>query len=99
VKRSRDQKENNVRLTDWLGNALQKRKDVFDSRGAFQMMNVEEIVAKQKEIEHYEGVLERYQSGRWLDQGRRHLTDLKEELRVLEENAGKHEVCPSPSKR
>ena len=49
------------------------------------MTNEEAVTAKKAEIEHYEGVLERYGSGRWLDQGRRHLADLKEELRVLEQ--------------
>jgi hypothetical protein len=43
------------------------------------------IEEKKKEIEHYEGVLERYGAGRWMDQGRRHLAELKNELKVLEE--------------
>lgn len=47
------------------------------------MTNEEAVAAKKAEIEHYEGVLERYGSGRWLDQGRRHLAELKEELDVL----------------
>lgn len=44
-----------------------------------------EIEKKKAEILHYEGVLERYGSGRWLDMGRRHMEDLKEELRKLYE--------------
>ena len=56
----------------------------FDSHGSYQMMNEEAVAAKKAEIEHYEGVLQRYGSGRWLDMGRRHLADLKEELRVLQ---------------
>lgn len=47
---------------------------------------MDKIEAKRKEIEHYEGVLERYQSGRWLDMGRRHLVELKAELAELENN-------------
>ena len=43
------------------------------------------IEEKKKEIEDYKGVLERYGMGRWRDMGRRHLDDLKEELRILEE--------------
>lgn len=50
------------------------------------MKKEEAIAAKKREIEHYEGVLERYGSGRWLDMGRRHLADLKEELSKLEED-------------
>ena len=45
------------------------------------------IEEKKKEIEHYEGVLERYGMGRWRDQGRRHLADLKNELKALEEQS------------
>lgn len=45
----------------------------------------EAVTAKKAEIERYEGVLSRYEHGRWLDQGRRHLAQLKEELRILEE--------------
>ena len=44
-----------------------------------------EIEKKKAEILHYEGVLERYGSGRWLDMGRRHMEELKEELRRLYE--------------
>lgn len=50
------------------------------------MKKEEAVAAKKAEILHYEGVLERYGSGRWLDMGRRHLADLKEELSKLEEN-------------
>ncbi len=46
------------------------------------------IAEKEAEIVHYIGVLERYQassaSGRWYDQGRRHLEDLKAELAALQ---------------
>lgn len=48
-----------------------------------------EIEAKRQEIEHYKGVLERYQSGRWLDMGRRHLEELEAELVELENNGAK----------
>lgn len=41
------------------------------------------IEQKEKEIGHYIGVLDRYQSGRWYDQGRRHLEELREELKEL----------------
>lgn len=50
------------------------------------MMNEEAVAAKKAEIEHYEGVLQRYGSGRWLDQGRRHLAELKDELKKLEQD-------------
>lgn len=50
------------------------------------MTNEEAIEAKKKEVEHYIGVLERYGAGRWYDMGRQHLAELKEELRVLEQN-------------
>lgn len=46
-------------------------------------MNEEKVAAKKAEIEHYKGVLERYRSGRWLDQGRRHLADLEKELKMM----------------
>lgn len=54
----------------------------FDSLMVHQMIE-EKIAAKKAEIEHYEGVLARYGSGRWLDMGRRHLAELKEELSEL----------------
>ncbi len=41
------------------------------------------IEQKRAEIEHYQGVLDRYQSGRWYDQGRRHMAELKAELEAL----------------
>ena len=43
-----------------------------------------DVSDKKAEIKHYEGVLERYGSGRWYDSGRRHLADLKVQLSVLE---------------
>lgn len=49
------------------------------------MKTMTEVEAKKKEVEHYEGVLQRYGAGRWYDQGRRHLEDLKNELKALEE--------------
>ena len=52
------------------------------------MKKEEAVAAKKAEILHYEGVLERYGSGRWLDMGRRHLANLREELRVLEDCDG-----------
>lgn len=45
----------------------------------------EAIEKKKAEILNYERILHEYGSGRWLDQGRRHLASLKEELRQLEE--------------
>lgn len=42
------------------------------------------IEDKKAEIEHYKGVLARYQSGRWYDMGRRHLEELEQELKLLE---------------
>lgn len=47
-----------------------------------------EVEEKKKEIEHYKGVLARYGSGRWYDQGRRHLEELERELEDLEKNLG-----------
>lgn len=49
-----------------------------------------EIEDKEKEIEHYKGVLDRYVSKphgtlRWLDQGRRHLQELEEQLKELQQ--------------
>ncbi len=68
--------------------SLQVGSGEFDSHGVYQMKKEEAVAAKKAEIEHYEGVLQRYGSGRWLDMGRRHLAELKEELRVLEEAHG-----------
>jgi hypothetical protein len=51
-------------------------------------LNIEEKIAEQKaKIEHYEGVIKRYASGRWYDMGRRHMEELREELRTLEAEA------------
>lgn len=47
----------------------------------------EAIEKKKAEILDYERILHEYGSGRWLDQGRRHLASLKEELRQLEDEA------------
>lgn len=44
---------------------------------------VEKITAKQAEIANYERILQGYR-GRWYDQGRRHLEELKAELSALE---------------
>jgi hypothetical protein len=53
-------------------------------------MTIEEkIEAKKKEITHYEGVLDRAFPSRWYSQGLRHMEDLKEELRKLQEEASK----------
>lgn len=52
------------------------------------MMN-EKIEAKKAEIANYERILREYQSGRWLDMGRRHLATLQEELAALEAQAAK----------
>lgn len=51
---------------------------------------INRIEEKKAEIEHYKGVLERYGSGRWYDQGRRHLEELERELDDLikQENLG-----------
>lgn len=46
-------------------------------------MTIQQIVDKQKEIDHYIGVLERYQSGRWYNMGKRHLEQLHSELDEL----------------
>ena len=51
--------------------SLQVGPGEFDSHGSYQMKKEEAVAAKKAEIEHYEGVLQRYGSGRWLDQGRR----------------------------
>lgn len=59
------------------------------------MTNEEKIAAKAAEVAHYEGVLERYGSGRWLDQGRRHLAALNEELRVLRSQSIDGDTPPS----
>ena len=49
-----------------------------------------EIEEKEKEIAHYKGVLYRYVSKthgslRWLNQGRRHLEELEEQLKELQQ--------------
>ena len=44
----------------------------------------EKIKQKQDEIKNYERILREYGSGRWYDQGRRHLASLKKELEELE---------------
>jgi hypothetical protein len=49
------------------------------------MKNEEAIAAKKREIERYDEILQKYRASRWYDQGRRHMADLKEELRLLEE--------------
>ena len=43
------------------------------------------VEKKRAEVVHYQGVLDRYMAGRWLDQGRRHHADLKAELAALEQ--------------
>jgi hypothetical protein len=50
------------------------------------MMN-EKIEAKKAEIANYERILREYQSGRWMDMGRRRLAELKAELVALETEA------------
>ena len=52
------------------------------------MTKVEE---KQAEIANYERILAAYH-GRWYDQGRRHLEDLKRELHDLETHAAVADV-------
>lgn len=49
------------------------------------------IAAKQAEVSNYERILREYQSGRWYDQGRRRLAELKRELADLEAS------CDNPS--
>lgn len=44
------------------------------------------IEEKIKEIENYKRILDNYY-GRWNDYGKRHLQELEEELKTLEENA------------
>ena len=58
------------------------------------MMN-EKIEAKKAEIANYERILREYQSGRWLDMGRRHLATLQEELAALEAQAAKGADIPT----
>lgn len=48
------------------------------------MDNIDKINQKKQEIKNYERILKNYQSGRWYDQGRRHLQSLKDELTLLE---------------
>lgn len=57
--------------------------DIMESNIAL----AEQIRQKQAEILHYEGVLERYGSGRWMDMGRRHLAELREQLAVLQQQS------------
>lgn len=38
------------------------------------------VAKKRKEIENYEGVLDRYGRGRWYNSGRRRLEELQKEL-------------------
>ncbi|USV41076.1 hypothetical protein [Xanthomonas phage BUDD] len=59
------------------------------------MTNEEKIAAKAAEVVHYEGVLERYGSGRWLDQGRRHLAELNRELQELRSQSIDGDTLPS----
>ena len=51
-------------------------------------MNEEELIIKielkKAEIIHYQGVLKRYQSGRWYSMGLRHMEELENELMELE---------------
>jgi len=48
------------------------------------------VAEKEAEILHYKGVLERYRAGRWMNQGKRHLADLEQELKELQ-NGKLHE--------
>lgn len=48
------------------------------------MLKEEVIAAKKREIERYDEILQKYRASRWYDMGRRHMADLKEELRLLE---------------
>lgn len=43
----------------------------------------EQITAKEADIRNYERILSEYY-GRWYDQGRRHLAELRQELKALE---------------
>lgn len=67
------------------------KTDNFDfdcACASVNLMNIEKsIEEKKKEIDHYEGVLDRYGHGRWRNQGLRHLEDLQEQLRKLQEEA------------
>ena len=47
---------------------------------------IDQIAAKEAHIEHYKGVLDRYESGRWLSQGKRYLEQLEAELAELKAN-------------
>lgn len=46
----------------------------------------QKIEAKAQEIEKYKGILDRYESGRWMSMGRRHLEDLQSELAALKKS-------------
>lgn len=56
----------------------------------------EKIKQKKEEIENYQGVLDRYGSGRWMDQGRRRLAELKEQLVALQASASSPVIQPDP---
>ena len=43
------------------------------------------IIKKQKEIELYKQILAKYNSGRWLNQGKEHLKKLEMELKEMQE--------------
>lgn len=43
------------------------------------------VAEKEAEIEHYKGCLERYGPGRWANAGKRHLAELEQELKALQD--------------
>lgn len=45
----------------------------------------ERLDAKRAELANYEEILPRWQSSRWYDSGRRHLAELKVQLKALED--------------
>lgn len=46
---------------------------------------MDNIIKKQKEIELYKQILARYNSGRWMNQGKEHLKKLELELKEMQE--------------
>lgn len=84
--------------TNSLGRRVDPPGSRFDSVATRHKYSMDKIEAKKKEIEHYEGVLERYGSGRWLDMGRRHLAELKAELVELETMGNGHGHPEEPCK-
>ena len=61
-------------------------------------ISLDEQITKQREsIEHYKGVLARYQNGRWYDQGRRELQSRQDVLSELEEKRRQENILEPTS--